>query len=354
MASTEAVARPGRWRWVAWAAGGLLLVGALGGWAAWMRVAPWFSQVNAQEPWVLEVHPGTGEWAAYRAVEGADATEAGVVPERAAVPEEWVEAVRAALGLRDWTARPGRYRFSGVETGADVARRLADGVRETVELVVPAHRDPAVVAATVGRQVFADSVTLARAFALDSLGWMLRPNTYEVYWEIEGEALVERLVEASEAWWTEARLGQAEALGLSPREVVVLASIVQEETNVLAEAPSVAGLYLNRLRIGMALQADPTLKFARGDWTIQRLLDVDKLVDSPYNTYLHTGLPPGPIRIPESAYVDAVLQPEQHNYLFMCARADGQPGHAFAVDYAAHLRNARAYQEMLNRNGIFR
>ena len=136
--------------------------------------------------------------------------------------------------------------------------------------------------------------------------------------------------------------------------MVTLASIVQEETANRSEAKTVAGLYLNRLERGMLLQADPTLKFALGDWTIQRLLDKDKNVLSPYNTYRNTGLPPGPIRIPEAFYIDAVLNAESHDYLFMCARPDGSGTHAFARRYGQHLKNARAWQDMLNRERIYR
>lgn len=359
MADTmEKVQRPRRWRVLAWGVGGLMLVGALGAGAAWLHYAPWFSQVGAQEPWVLEVDPATGGWEAYVGVpmDAMRAQDSGwdSLPAPVAAPAAWTDQVRAALALRTWEARAGRYAFTGEETGADIARRLADGARETVELVVPAHRLPEVIASTVGKQVWADESSLSQAFATDSILWRIRPNTYEVYWEIDAKELVQKLLDASDAWWTPERLAQAKALNLTPREAVVLASIVQEETHILAEAPIVAGLYLNRLRTGMMLQADPTLKFALGDWAIQRLLDADKAVESPYNTYRYGGLPPGPIRVPESAYVDAVLQPAVHNHLFMCARADGQPGHAFAPDYATHLRNARAYQEMLNRNGIFR
>jgi UPF0755 protein len=143
-------------------------------------------------------------------------------------------------------------------------------------------------------------------------------------------------------------------MGMTAREVVILASIVQEETARVDEAPRVAGLYLNRLKKGMLLQADPTLKFALGDWNIRRLLDQDKLVDSPYNTYRSPGLPPGPIRIPEAAYIDAVLNAENHPYLYMCAKPDGSGTHAFATSYAQHLRNARDYQRMLNREQIYR
>jgi len=166
--------------------------------------------------------------------------------------------------------------------------------------------------------------------------------------------LADRLRSESRNWWTADRLKQAWSLGLTQREVVTLASIVQEETATVEEAPRVAGLYLNRLKKKMLLQADPTLKFALGDWTIRRLLDEDKKIASPYNTYRNPGLPPGPIRIPEPTYLEAVLQAEQHNYLYMCAKPDGSGTHAFARNYAQHLRNAREYQTMLNRQRIYR
>jgi UPF0755 protein len=175
-----------------------------------------------------------------------------------------------------------------------------------------------------------------------------------MYWEASAETVVKRLLRENEKWWTQNRLNLANALGLTPREIVTLASIVQEETSKLDEAPRVAGLYLNRLRKGMLLQADPTLKFALGDWGIQRLLDKDKRVLSPYNTYLNPGLPPGPIRTPEPTYIEAVLQAENHSYLYMCAKPDGSGRHAFAVQYSDHLRNARAWQNMLNREQIYR
>ena len=155
-------------------------------------------------------------------------------------------------------------------------------------------------------------------------------------------------------WWTTDRRAQAEAIGLDPTEVGILASIVKAETSKMEEAPTVAGLYLNRLDRGMRLQADPTLIHALGDPTIRRVLNVHREIDSPYNTYVHKGLPPGPINFPEPAYLEAVLNAEEHDYIFMCAREDFSGYHAFARTNREHERNARRYRKALDRQGVYR
>lgn len=308
-----------------------LLVGFMG-WRAWTTVRVWFEPVGEGVPWTLEIDPVTGGWSG----------------------SESLGQMEQALQLRGWSARPGRYVFRGDETGGDVARRVASGEREAVRVVVPAHRDLGVIAASIAGPLWVDSAAVDAVLRSDSMGWQIRPNSYDLYWEASAADVLKRLVHESNRWWTDARKAQAAAWGITPMEAVTLASIVQEESAQLSEAKTIAGLYLNRLRRGMPLQADPTLKFALGDWGIRRLLDNDKQVDSPYNTYLHVGLPPGPIRIPESAYVDAVLQAETHEYLFMCARPDDSGLHAFATRYAEHQRNAIAYRNMLNRRGVYR
>lgn len=178
------------------------------------------------------------------------------------------------------------------------------------------------------------------------------PNTYEVYWNISAEKLMQRMKREYDAFWTPARLAKAESVGLSPVEVAVLASIVEEETAVADEYPVVAGLYINRLRRGMPLQADPTVKFAVGDFTLRRILLQHLEIDSPYNTYKHTGLPPGPLRVPSARSIDAVLNYMKHTYLYMCAKEDFSGRHNFARTLAEHNRNARRYQAELNRRGI--
>lgn len=260
------------------------------------------------------------------------------------------------LVLRDWEGRlkPGRYVFPAHESVRSSATRLVTGQREAVNVVVPAGRDVGPVAGTSTRRIVADSAEVAALFMADSMMWRVLPNTYEMWWETEAEGLAMRLVREHDAWWNEDRQAAARAQGLTPREATVLASIVQAETAVIAEAPQVAGLYLNRLKKGMALQADPTLIFALGDPSIRRVLDVHKEVDSPYNTYKHLGLPPGPIRFVDPRYLQSVLHPVEHRYLYMCAKPGGDGTHNFAKSYREHLRNAKAYQAWLNQQRIYR
>ena len=154
------------------------------------------------------------------------------------------------------------------------------------------------------------------------------------------------------SFWTDARLEKAKAINLTPVEVSVLASIVEEETAATDEYPIVAGLYLNRLHRGIPLQADPTVKFAVGDFTLQRILFEHLEIDSPYNTYKYPGLPPGPLRIPTIKGMDSVLNYMKHNYLYMCAKEDFSGGHNFAATLTEHNRNANRYRAELNRRKI--
>jgi UPF0755 protein len=188
----------------------------------------------------------------------------------------------------------------------------------------------------------------------DNLISLFMPDTYEFYYKASPEQIMDKMKDNFDAFWTEPRIQQAENLGLSPAEVITLASIVKGETAQLDEAPTVSGVYLNRLRIGMRLQADPTLIYAQQDFSIRRVRKGDKAVDSPYNTYKYAGLPPGPINMPSMAYIDAVLKSESNNYLYFCAKADFSGYHAFAKDFDDHLKNARAFQRALNLRGIQR
>jgi UPF0755 protein len=176
---------------------------------------------------------------------------------------------------------------------------------------------------------------------------MFIPNSYEVYNNISAKSLLERMYQEYEIFWNESRQQKADLLGMSRAEVATLASIVQAESVKLEESPKIAGLYLNRLKKGIALQADPTLVFAHRDFTLKRILNVHKEIDSPFNTYKYPGLPPGPINMPTIASIDAVLNYESHKYLYMCAKEDFSGFHNFAVTYDEHLVNARKYQRQL-------
>lgn len=185
-------------------------------------------------------------------------------------------------------------------------------------------------------------------FTKDNVLCMFIPNTYEVYFNVTADELVARMHDEYLAFWNDERKQKAAAIGLTPIEVSILASIVRAEASKEEEAPTIAGLYLNRLKRNIALQADPTLVFAVGDFSLKRVLNVHKEVDSPYNTYTHTGLPPGPINMPSITFLNAVLNAEQHNYIYMCAKEDFSGAHNFATNLTEHSRNAAKYQRALS------
>jgi UPF0755 protein len=174
-----------------------------------------------------------------------------------------------------------------------------------------------------------------------------------MFWDTDIAGFLDRMHKESDRFWNEDKTNRARSLGLLPDEAIILASIVQKETNHRPEYSRVAGVYLNRINRGMPLQADPTVKFALGDMAIRRILKKDLSVDSPYNTYLNKGLPPGPICLPDINVIDAVLNAEKHSYLYFCATY-GSGKHAFAVTYNDHLKNAAAYQRALNQEEIYR
>ncbi len=203
------------------------------------------------------------------------------------------------------------------------------------------------------RKSLKDSAMCARfGKTPETIACLLMPDTYEFYWDISPEKMLERMNGYYNDFWTSERKAKAERLGLTPDEVATVASIVEEETSKADERGKVARLYLNRYQQGMRLQADPTVKFAIGDFSIKRITVPMTQVNSPYNTYRVNGLPPGPIRLPEKSTIDAVLDAPQHDYLYMCARADFSGYHDFTRDYAAHLDNAHRYQAALNSRGI--
>ncbi|WP_375444356.1 endolytic transglycosylase MltG [uncultured Fibrella sp.] len=180
------------------------------------------------------------------------------------------------------------------------------------------------------------------------------PNTYELFWTAKPTALLNRMADEYKKFWTPARKAKAAALGLTQTEVQTLASIVRAETIKADEQPRVAGVYLNRLKRGIKLEADPTVVFANNDFTIRRVLNKHLAFNSPYNTYMYGGLPPGPINLPPPGAIDAVLNPEQHDYLFFVAKADFSGYHTFSRNMAEHMANARIYQRALNERKIMK
>lgn len=183
---------------------------------------------------------------------------------------------------------------------------------------------------------------------------MFLPNTYEIFWTVKPEALLDRMGSEYKKFWTPERQAKAKELGMTQTQVQVLASIVAAETNKRDEQPRVAGVYLNRLKRGIKLEADPTVIFALRDFTIRRLLNKQLTVDSPYNTYRYTGLPPGPINLPAPATIDAVLNAEKHDYLYFVVDARFNGYHTFSKTLSEHLANARLYQQALTRMKIMK
>jgi UPF0755 protein len=241
--------------------------------------------------------------------------------------------------LRRGTQEPVRITFNNVRTVEDLAERLSAQLMTGSEDLMALLGNP--------------DYCSAMGFTRQTIPAMFIPNTYEIYWNVSAENLLQRMKREYDAFWTGTRVLQAQKIGLSPLQVSILASIVEEESAAADEYPVIAGLYINRLHKGMPLQADPTVKFALGDVTLQRILNEHLTVDSPYNTYLHTGLPPGPLRIPSITGLEAVLNYSKHNYLYMCAREDFSGLHNFAATLAEHNRNAERYRNALNRRGIW-
>ena len=278
---------------------------------------------------------------------------------------EMNRGMRLAVQLLQYEdhVRPGCYDVGSGQCALNVIRRLREGDQFPIRLTIPQTWTKEQLAARLSRQLMADSASLASLFndpeALkayetrpEMLVSLFVPDTYEVYWTITPEALLKRMAKEYKAYWTVERKALAEQQGLTPDEVAVLASIVDKETTNVDEMPMVAGMYLNRLRTNMPLQADPTVKFALGNFALRRLYNSHLACDNPYNTYKYTGLPPGPICVPSPQAINAVLHPAQHNYLYMCAKEDFSSAHNFAATYAEHLANARRYQQALNQRNI--
>lgn len=271
------------------------------------------------------------------------------------------EAFRRVANLLNYNKNilAGKYEVEKGWHRMKFIKKLRSGTGETVELSFHNVRTKEQLAGKVAPFIEADSVELVELFyntqQLEEMGvsedlfCYILPNTYEFYWNTSAHAFMQRMLKERDRFWTEERKKKAIDLGLLPCEVVTLASIVQEEQNKFVEEQDrIAGLYLNRLKRGMLLQADPTLKYALGDWGLKRVLNIHKEVESPYNTYKYTGLPPGPISLPEPHALDAVLNYERHDFLYMCAKEDFSGYHNFARSLLQHNINARKYQRALS------
>lgn len=259
--------------------------------------------------------------------------------------------------------RTGRYAIQPGENTVTVFRHLKNGFQEPVMLTIPESRTIDRLAVSLSKKLMLDSTMVAillrdpsycakQGYDTATIACLFVPNTYEVYWNTSLDNLLARMKKEHDHFWNADRLAKAQAIGLTPNEVCTLASIIDEETANNAEKPMIAGMYLNRLKTGMPLQADPTIKFALKDFALKRIYHNMLTIDSPYNTYQNTGLPPGPIKIASVKGIDAVLNRVDHNYLYMCAKEDFSGTHNFAATYQEHLRNATKYARALNERGI--
>ncbi|MDP4291550.1 MAG: endolytic transglycosylase MltG [Bacteroidota bacterium] len=259
--------------------------------------------------------------------------------------------------------KPGKYMLLPGMGNHRLLQMLRSGKQEPVVLVFNNIRTKQEFASRISLQLEADSVSLLND--LNNNAFMKKyglnkenaltlfiPNSYQLWWNTTPDEFFERMAKENKHFWNKERLDKAAAIKLKPAQVVILASIVEKESNKNDEKPVIAGVYLNRLKKGMLLQADPTLVFAWNDFTIHRVLNVHKNINSPYNTYKYKGLPPGPIYLPDSKSIDAVLNFTHHNYLYFCAKEDFSGYHNFASTPEAHHINAEKYQKALDAHNI--
>jgi len=261
--------------------------------------------------------------------------------------------------------RPGSYLIEPGMSNNKMVNMLSAGLQAPVNVTFNNIRTLDELAGIIGNQIEADSASLM-AFFSDEANYaadgfdrrtiisVFIPDTYQVYWSVDASGFYRRMLREYNAYWNEERKAKAEAIDLTPVEVSVLASIVDEEASRVDEKPRIAGVYLNRLRNGIPLQADPTVKYAVNDFTLRRILNKHLEVDSPYNTYLFKGLPPGPIRCPSRSGLESVLNAEAHSYLYFVAKPDGSGYHHFSHTLAEHNRYAAAYRRELNKRRIYR
>ncbi|RMG57724.1 MAG: endolytic transglycosylase MltG [Bacteroidetes bacterium] len=259
---------------------------------------------------------------------------------------------------------PGRYILQDGMSTRELVQLLRSGRQEPVQFTFVKFRTPEQLAHYVGEQLemnardlldlLNDREYLSKHGGLkpETAITIFIPNTYELYWNITPKDFFERMYKEYRTFWNDSRNEKRQQWGLNRLEVMTLASIVEEETNKNDEKARIAGVYLNRIRKGWPLEADPTVKFAVGDFTLRRVLYEHLQVDSPYNTYLYPGLPPGPICTPSISSIDAVLNGERHDYMFFVARIDGSGYHHFSETLAQHNAYAREYRQMLNERGI--
>jgi UPF0755 protein len=270
--------------------------------------------------------------------------------------------VARRMDFDDTRIKKGRYYLQAGLSNYQLIQKLRLGQQDAIDLIINSSHTLEELAGSLSRQLASDSLAYLayirdtfipqNAYQEETILSLFIPNTYQVWWSVTPRKLIDRMTLEHERFWNAERLAKAEHLTLTPTEVYTLASIVESETQVHEERRTIAGVYLNRIRQHIPLQADPTIRFALQDPTIRRILYRHLELDSPYNTYLYPGLPPGPISMPSIQSIDAVLDAEEHEYLFFCARPGYDGRHLFAKNLRAHMANARVYQTWLNEQGI--
>lgn len=308
----------------------------------------------SDEPLMLEVTEGSD----YASVMETLAS-LGIAPSR------WLfDPLAKRMNFKREPMRSGRFELPESASMIGLIRHLRSAGQATVAVVLNNEREPKDVAGKIAKVLAPDSMAFVSAFddeallaelglTRQTLQTIFIPNTYELYWDTSPRQFLERMQTEHEKFWSQnERKNRADAKGLLPAEVYTLASIVEKESLLAEERPRIAGLYLNRLEQGILLQADPTVVFANRIFDVGRVLFRHLEIDSPYNTYKYAGLPPGPIAMASPGSIDAVLDPENHDYLYMCAVGDGSGKHNFAKTSAGHARNIRVYQENLRARGI--
>lgn len=259
--------------------------------------------------------------------------------------------------------KPGKYKIHSDMSNNELVNLLRSGNQEPVNLVIRGFRTKEELAGRIGANLEVDSTTIIDllesedfsekyGFKRNSILVLIIPNTYEFNWNTSADEFFVRMAKEYKIFWNDERQQKAQNAGMTQTEVSILSSIVQQETYKTDEMPDVAGVYINRLKIGMRLQADPTVIFAVGDFTLKRVLKKHLETDSPYNTYLYAGLPPGPICIPWPKTLDAVLNYTKHQYIYFCAKEDFSGYHNFAKTLNEHEKNANRYRNALNKRKI--
>lgn len=260
---------------------------------------------------------------------------------------------------------PGKYKIEHDMDNNSLINMLRSGEQQTINLIFTNIRTKEQLAGHIAKRIEADSVSIINmlndnlvmkeyGLTSETAALLFIPNTYEFFWDSSAKQLLDRMHREYQNFWNTDRINKARELNFTPQQIGILASIVQQETIYPDEMDIIAGVYINRLKKGIPLQADPTIVYAHGDFTIKRVLKKHLESDSPYNTYKNRGLPPGPISIPTPTALDKVLNYKKHDYLYFCANDDFSGYHVFSRTYQQHLINARKYQKELNKQNIMK